>query len=952
MPLPGRSARGKKEVDVAERDDVQIPFLYGEPVRQGQCAVHRFKVVKALVVSAAMLIGWVVPAGASPSAEASVATGSPADLVNPFAGTGTGTVTTGSVGEFPGADVPFGMLQWSPDTTPNRTTGSGYSYNDSRISGFSLTHLSGDGCPAFGDIPILPTTGPIGSDPAATSASFSHADESAAPGRYQVALGSPTTDVQLSVTTRTGLSKLVFPSTGQANVLFKVSTSAGTVRTAAVHVVGDDEVVGQVTDGAFCTTGTYYTLYFTARFDRPFTSAGTWSGSTVSPGNNECSGATCGAYVSFDTAARRTAMMKVGISYVSAADASANLQDEDPGWSLAKVETEATARWNTLLRRISVRGGTLAQRHTFVTALYHSLLYPSVISDDNGKYLGEDGRIHRIATGAEYANFSEWDIYRSEIQLLSLVAPQQTGQMIQSLVTGAEQVGWLPKWAIVGGDGAQMNGDSADPIIASAYAFGVHDFDARAALRAMVKGATQAESPHGLEIERQYLSQYLSQHYVDAGNLDLDSINYSAGSSMTLEYALDDFSIAQFAKSLGDQSVYQEMMKRAHNWEYLFNPATGYLQGRLSGGTFPQGPAFNTALFEPGGEEGFEEGNALQYTWTVPQDLETLAGLMGGSANAVSKLNSFFTELNAGRYAPDDWAGNEPNLWSPWEYDFFGAPAKTQETVRRIVTTLYGDGPVDEPGNDDLGAISSWYVWAALGLYPVTPGTANLVIAAPLFPSASITLPDGHSLVIDAPGAAAGSPYIHALRITGSSIGQPVTACTPTSKVTSRSSTGSWDAPWLPAAILGTGGTLHYSLSSIADPSWGAAASDRPPSYSTGQVPAVGFSQPSGGFSVQVGSSTTFALGLQEASATGSDVSWQATTTTGLTLSATDGTFKPAAHASPTGASPAVCPTPGPITQNLKVTASAPGSGTIDVTMRTSTGVTLPPVVIAVTATG
>ena len=233
---------------------------------------------------------------------------------------------------------------------------------------------------------------------------------------------------------------------------------------------------------------------------------------------------------------------------------------------------------------------------------------------------------------AEYADFSEWDIYRSEVQLISLLSPSAASDMVQSLVDDAGQNGWLPKWAIVGGDESQMNGDSADPIIADAYAMGATHFDTAAALQAMLKGATQNETGHGLEIERQYLSQYLSQHYVNAGSLDLTSIDYSIGGSVTLEYAIDDFAIAQLAESLHNASTASEMAQRASSWEYEFNPATGYVQARGTDGSFPPGAAFETSQFEPGGQTGFEEGNAIQYTWSVPQDLSALASLMGGDA--------------------------------------------------------------------------------------------------------------------------------------------------------------------------------------------------------------------------------------------------------------------------------------------------------------------------------
>ena len=319
------------------------------------------------------------------------------------------------------------------------------------------------------------------------------------------------------MTTRTGIAQFHFPGGRPANVLFKVGDSANGTLASAVHVAGTHRLSGQVTSGAFCGTGTDYTLYFVAEFDRPFRAAGTWDGTAVDPGGRSCQGRSCGAYVTFDgTGAPATVAMKVGISFVSSAGAAANLAAEDPGWSWPAVAAAASARWNALLGRLRIGGGTPEEQRTFYTALYHSLLHPNVVSDVDGDYAGSDGEVHRVSPtqGAQYANFSEWDIYRCEIELLSLLAPQRTGSMVQSLVNDADQVGWLPKWAIVGGDAAQMNGDSADPIIAAAYAFGVRDFDVPAAVAAMVKGATQIEPLHGLEIERQYLGQYLSRHYV------------------------------------------------------------------------------------------------------------------------------------------------------------------------------------------------------------------------------------------------------------------------------------------------------------------------------------------------------------------------------------------------------------------------------------------------------
>jgi predicted alpha-1,2-mannosidase len=871
----------------------------------------------------------------------------PSALVNPFAGTGTAPVASGNpgnIGEFPAADVPFGMMQWGPDTTPHRVEGSGYAYADSRISGFSLTHLSGTGCASYGDIPVLPTVGSIGSHPADASASFSHRAEQASPGRYQVALGRKVT-TQLTVTTRTGLARFTFPSTSQANVLLKVADSANPASRSSFRIVGRDQISGQVTSGQFCSTGTAYTLYFTARFNRPFASVGAWSGSTVAPGLRHCAGTACGAFVSFDARTNRQVEMKVGISFVSAADAAQNLRTEDPGWSLPKLEAAARQRWNALLGRVRIGGGSPTTQRTFYTALYHSLLHPNVASDVNGQYMGADQRVHRTKR-VEYANFSEWDIYRSEIQLLALVAPRQTGDMVQSLVNDADASGWLPKWEIVGGDASQMNGDSADPIIAAAYAFGVRGFDARAALKQMVKGATQAETGHGLEIERQYLAQYLTQHYVNAGSLDLTSIDYSIGGSVTLEYAIDDFSIAQLAQSLGDTSTYRTMMQRAHNWEYLFNPATGSIQARNNDGSFPPGPAFQSSLFEDGGQTGFEEGNPIQYTWSVPQDLDALGSLMGGDAKAVATLNTFFTHLNAGRYQPYDWAGNEPSLWTPWEYDSFDAPSRTQDVVRRIATTLYSDRPDDEPGNDDLGALSSWYVWATIGLFNVTPGSGVLALSSPLFPRVVITLPHGHTLDLNAPRASVANRYIQSVQLRGARLSVPDTTCAGGASTTSVS--GRWTRPWVPVSLLTTGGTLTFGLSFTPDRSWGSTVGDGPPSFATGRLPAVGFSLPSGAMSVPVGTPTTLQLGTKVVAIGLPPVQWNATATGGLKLSTTSGTISSGASEA-TGAASLHCGVPAPVAQSI--TVEAPTAGTFTVSVHLESGTTaLPPVVVDVVA--
>ena len=907
-------------------------------------------VVTVAVLSVPGVLATATPSGlpAAASQPPASAEADPAALVHPLDGTATGPVSPGTVGEFPGADVPFGMLQWSPDTSPNPVqAGGGYDYEDSSINGFSLTHLSGTGCPSYQDVPILPLEGAV-STPATTVAHFSHQQEQASPGRYQVTLGGEgqaSVPVSLAVTTRSGISSFTFPAGTESNVLFKVADSSNPVTAASVHVVGHDEVEGQVSSGQFCGTGTTYTLHFVALFERPFASAGTWSASGVAPGKAACTGTTCGSYVTFDTTKERQVLMKVGISFVSTNSALQNLRTEDPGWSVRQVGAQAQDRWNALLGRIAVRGGTAAEQHTFYTALYHSLLFPNVVSDVSGRYEGSDGRVHSAGDREVYANFSEWDIYRSEIQLESLVDPHAVGDMVQSLVDDAQQTGWLPKWAIVGGDESQMNGDSADPIIADALAMGVRNFDVPLALKYMVKGATQNETGHGLEIERQYLSQYLSQHYVNAGSLDLTSIDYSIGGSVTLEYAIDDFAIAQVATA-----------QRESRWPppCAPGPPIGSTSSIPPPGT--SRPAARTAASRRARPSRRHSSNRagkrvskratrcstrgrsrriwprwlLSWAVTPPPPPSSSRSWRRSTRRATSPRNGPATNPTSGPLG-----SSTPSA----------RPTRPSTSCGPSPKSEYADAPVDEPGNDDLGALSSWYVWAALGLFPVTPGSGNLSLASPLFPSVAITLPSGRRLVEQAPGATASRPYVHALTVSG--VTRPaVTGSSCGGASATHASPGNWDLPWLPASTLSTGGTLHYTLSDTADPAWGSAPGSAPPSFGPGQLPAVGFSVPSGAATLTVGQPTSIALGLAPGGSARTTVHWQAAPSPGgVTVTPSSGTFT----VTPSPGRPGLhggCRSAVPVTQALSVTAPAAGTAALRLNLTTTGGRTLPPVVV------
>jgi predicted alpha-1,2-mannosidase len=761
------------------------------------------------------------PAGLSPSA-----------LVNTFVGTGVGGKSVGSIDTFPGAEMPFGMVQWSPDTTPDRTTGGGYAYKDSAISGFSLTHMSGPGCAVYGDIPVLPTVGDVGNDPAASSSPFSHSTEVASPGNYAVTVGRAPVRVSLAVTTRAGLGRFRFPGTGTPNVLFKVADSAAGSTRSMVTIVGDHEVDGSVVSGDFCDTSGDYHLYFAARFEQSFSSYGTWHGTKVRAGSRSSTKEQSGAYVSFPPA-MRTVQVQVGVSFVSVADARLNIAAEQPGWDIGALRQRDTATWNELLGHIQVSGGSYGDERTFYSELYHSLLAPNVFDDANGDYIGFDDKVHVASGYTQYANFSGWDIYRSEVQLLALLAPQQTSDMVTSLLADAAQGGGLPKWPVANLEAAQLNGDSADPFIASAYAFGARDFDVGQALADMVRGATDPTVETDGHLERQDLAQYLAKGYVQADSIDVTSIPYTVGASETLEYSIDDFAISQLAQAAGATAISQTFLARAQNWKNLVNPATGYLAGRRANGTFPPGPAFQRSPLPGIGQVGFEEGNAIQYTWSVPQNLQGLFDAIGGNSAVVAKLNTFFTQLNAGRKQPYDWAGDEPSLGTPWEYDYAGAPWRTQNVVRRIATTLYGPTPDGEPGNDDLGAMSSWYVWAAMGMYPETPGRGELVLASPLFPHITMTLGSGKAIVTDAPGASPATRYVQGLAVAG--VVPTDAGCSPPSgsspSATPAPTPTPYACPWLPPTVWETGAQLDYTLGPSPDTAWGAAPSDAPPSF-------------------------------------------------------------------------------------------------------------------------
>ncbi|MEU5259377.1 lectin [Amycolatopsis sp. NPDC021455] len=738
-----------------------------------------------------------VPASAAPLVT------DPASLVNPFIG------TSNAADDFPGADVPFGMLQWSPDT-PSRPDGGGYEYKDSAITGFSLTHLSGPGCGADGDVPILPTVGAVSTG---ASVSFSHSNESASPGYYSAGLGNGV-KTELTTALRSGIGRFTFPATAQANLQFKLNGSQNGTTNQTWTVVSPTEVSGSVTSGHFCGAGFTYTLYFDVVFDRPFSTSGTAAAPAVTPkaapgklhGTATAEAAPAAgpgsAYVRFDTTSNPTVQAKVGISYVSVANAVANRAADIPAFDFAATKQAAHDSWNSLLGRIQVAGGTAAQQRVFYTALYHSLLHPNVFSDRNGQYIGFDNQVHTVASGhsAHYANFSGWDIYRTQAQLSALVAPAETSDIAQSMIADYAQGGTLPKWSQNNGETYVMVGDPGTAILASYYAFGARNFDTAAALQAMLREAST------LNNVRPGLNATNAPGYLPA-NGTYQCCNFYGPVSTQLEYDTADFALSAFAGALGDTTNQAFYAGRAQNWKNTFNSASGFMQPRQADGSWTGG-------FDPASGSNFVEGTSWQYTGMVPFNVAGLAAARGGNASLISYLDSVLAGFHGSGGKQAD-LGNEPSLELPWEYDYVGQPSKTQKVVRQVQDQIWTDAPGGLAGNDDLGAMSAWYVFSALGFYPMTPGTADLALGSPLFTQAVVTLPSGNTLTVNAPAAADNAPYVQSATWNGSA----------------------WNNAYVPASALAAGGTLSFALGTSANTAW--AASNPPPSYD-GTLPHLG----------------------------------------------------------------------------------------------------------------
>ncbi len=611
-------------------------------------------------------------------------------------------------------------------------------------------------------------------------------------GYYSAASNQPATiRSEFTATPHSALGRFTFPATGSPAFLVKLMDSQNGDIGAHARIVSRREISGSDTSGDFCGEHRYYTVYFDLRFSRPFRAA-----RIITLPRRRHPDA---VYLTFGTRSARAVDVKAGISYVSAAGARRNWRAEDPGWDFAAARASAQGRWNRLLGRISVAGGSVARTQEFYSLLYKDFLQPNITSDVDRRYRGTDGRADRLAPGQrdQYGIFSGWDIYHSLSQLQAILDPRAASDMAQSLVNYYSRNGVLQQWGYLNQDTYVMVGDPADAIIADYYAFGARGFSTRRALADMVRQATTVNRVRpGEALERRY--GYLPE------NGRYGCCHPHGYVPSLLEYDTADFALSRFAAALGRRRIAARLAARANNWAHVFDRRTGLLTPRLASGRFVPGITAATRVH-------YVEGSAAEYTWDVPNNYAGLFALLGGNSRVAPRLRAYLSRPAAGgRYAR---LQNEFDLGEQNAPDYAGDPAGTQQAVSRIRAGLYRPGPDGLRSNDDLGGESSQCVWEMLGLYPENPGSGTLVFASPGFPLAIIHPGHGGTITIRAPGASPSRYYVKSLRLNGKQ----------------------YHRLYVPYRAIARGATLQWSLGT-APSRWGSAPRDAPPSY--GRAPA------------------------------------------------------------------------------------------------------------------
>ena len=738
--------------------------------------------------------------GASPGKlQTRVKAGELGRRVNPFIGTGGIPWVCGH--NFPGAMVPFGMVRLGPETVSMLTrkralNTSGYYYGDDQVLGFSHTRLNGTGATDGGNFLVMPAIEPV--QPKAyrkgQTTSFSHSEELASPGYYAVNLPKLGTLVELTATARVGIHRYTFSEGRTPHLLLDVMNALGGRKSheGKLRVLPlANELEGTArTFGTFSARYGGIKVYFVARFDQPFASFSTWQNDTVFPNQTTAEGDGIGVDLSFETAKQpRVITVKLAISYVSIENARANLETEAGAKTFEQIVGEAQQAWEDKLSLVKIQGGTEKQKTIFYTALYRVFQMPTVFNDANGDYFGFDRKVHSASDFQYYTDLSLWDTFRTVHPLYTLIAPREQRDMIVSLIKMLEQGGWLPRWPSGNGYSNSMLGTPADIVVADTYLKGIKNFDVEQAYQAMRRTALAPTPPGAAFSGRQGVASYLQYGYCPAGLVERSV-------SRTLEFAWADDAISKLAKSLGHEEDAKLFDQHSKFYRNLWNTNTQYFQPRDAQGNFvePFKPLLLTYMDREGKlTRDYVEGSALQWRWAAPFDTQGLISLFKSREFFVEELNRFFAKSDPAMatWSPGSyyWHGNEPDLPAAYLFNEAGRPDLTQKWARWIMDNKYGDGYDGLDGNDDAGTLSAWYVFSALGFYPIA-GSDKYQLGTPMFERAEVKLKD-KPLVIIAENVSTNHPYVHQVWLNDVPL----------------------DRTWIKHAEIEQGGVLRFSMS-------------------------------------------------------------------------------------------------------------------------------------------
>jgi predicted alpha-1,2-mannosidase len=710
------------------------------------------------------------------------------DYVDPFIGTQEMGHT------FPGACVPFGFVQLSPetDTIPYEKDGkynpdvyrycAGYQHGDKTIVGFSHTHFNGTGHSDLGDFLVMPTIGKLHLNPGTAEhpesgyrSKFRHETELSSPGYYKVHLDSPDVDAELTTTTRTGFHQYTFPEADSAHIILDMSSGIynyeGKVLWSYIRVVNDTLVTGyRITSGWARTRYIYFAMVLSKpfrsygfRYDENLVYKGFWRKFDQANNFPEIAGEKVCAHFDFRTKKGEKIKLKMGLSAVSMEGALKNLMTEIPHWDFNKIREEAREVWEKELSRIQIKT-TEDRKTTFYTSFYHALISPVVYEDVDSLYRGIDQEIHKSKGFTNYTIFSLWDTYRALHPLLTILYPDRTSDIINSMLVHFDQSPehMLPIWSHHGNENWCMIGYHSTAVIADAWVKGVRGFDGQRALKACVTTSTR-EFFWGI------------RHYLETGYIPDDEINNSA--SITLEYAYDDYAISRLAYALNDSTTARTYYLRSANWKNVFDPSTGFMRAKTKDGKWK-------SPFDPLSTigQGFIEGNSWNYSFFVPHDIPGIIRIMGGERTFISRLDSLFTMRLDDKYFKETEDitragiignyvhGNEPSHHIAYMYDWTNKAWKTQERIPMILKSMYHNSPDGLCGNDDCGQMSAWYILSALGFYPVCPGTTQYAIGSPFVDEAIIYLPNGKQFRIKANRLSENNIYIQSIKLNGNKL--------------------------------------------------------------------------------------------------------------------------------------------------------------------------------------